>query len=424
MKINSLELENFGGIKHQILDLDGKTTVFFGINGAGKSTILRAINILFARIIQKIVQGRYKQTINIENEDIRFGKAKTNIQFKICFDKDGENQDFVYSRSMERKTKHRDHSQPAFEDITNVFDQRFIKDVKANMPIFVNYGVHRVVLDIPLRIKKGHSFDKISAFEKAIENKIDFRTFFEWFRNQEDFENEIKGNENIDYVDIPLESVRKAIYVMIDGFSELRVKRSPLLRMTISKGNTTLEMKQLSDGEKCTMALIGDLARRLALANPTLTDPCHGKGIVLIDEIELHMHPTWQRRIISTLRDLFPNIQFIITTHSPQVLGEIDDTVNIFGIRQENNILVADRIKSLIAWDSNLILEELMGTSSLNTVITGKITRMFELIQDRNYEEANRFADEIDNLSHGNNPDVIKARILIARGVVHYDKNK
>lgn len=135
------------------------------------------------------------------------------------------------------------------------------------------------------------------------------------------------------------------------------------------------------------------------------------------------MHPTWQRRIIATLRDLFPNIQFIITTHSPQVLGEIDDMVNIFGIRQENNILVTDRIKSLIAWDSNLILEELMGTSSLNTVVTGKITRMFELIQDRNYIEANRFADEIDNLSHGTNPDVIKARILIARGVVHNDKN-
>lgn len=276
MKIKSLELENFRGVKHQLLDLNGKTTVIFGINGAGKSTILRAINILFARLIQKIVRGRYKQTMNIENEDIRFGKAKTNIRFKLCLDKDGDSQEFVYSRSLERKTKRKDHSQQSFEDITNVFDQHFLKDDKVSMPIFVNYGVHRVVLDIPLRIKKGHSFDKIAAFEKAIENKIDFRTFFEWFRNQEDFENEIKGNENISYVDVPLESVRKAIYVMLDGFSELRVKRSPLLRMTISKGNTTLEMNQLSDGEKCTMALIGDMARRLAIANPTLNNPCHG----------------------------------------------------------------------------------------------------------------------------------------------------
>jgi predicted ATP-binding protein involved in virulence len=216
-------------------------------------------------------------------------------------------------------------------------------------------------------------------------------------------------------VDRSLKSVRNAVYKMLDGFSDLRVKRSPL-RMTISKGNTTLELSQLSDGEKCTLALIGDLARRLALANPSINNPCHGNGIVLIDEIELHMHPTWQRRIIPTLRDIFPNIQFIITTHSPQVLGEIDDTINIFEIRQENNEFIIEKIKSLIAWDSNLILEELMGTSSLNTVIKGKITRMFELIQEKNYKEALKFAEEIDNLSQGKNPDVIKAQILISRG--------
>ena len=61
----------------------------------------------------------------------------------------------------------------------------------SNMPVFVNYGIHRLVLDIPLRIKQKHVFDKRSALTKAIDNKIDFRTFFEWFRYQEDLENEM-----------------------------------------------------------------------------------------------------------------------------------------------------------------------------------------------------------------------------------------
>lgn len=79
---------------------------------------------------------------------------------------------------------------------------------------------------------------------------------------------------------------------------------------------TNLDVLQLSDGEKCTLALFGDIARRLAIANPSLDDPLQGDGVVLIDELELHMHTSWQRKVISMLKKTFPNIQFIITTRS------------------------------------------------------------------------------------------------------------
>lgn len=70
------------------------------------------------------------------------------------------------------------------------------------------------------------------------------------------------------------------------------MKRNPL-RMVVNKGSLTISVDLLSDGEKCTLALIGDLARRIALANPNRDNPLDGEGIVLIDEIELHMHPSW-----------------------------------------------------------------------------------------------------------------------------------
>lgn len=421
MKIDELELKNFRGIKDQNINFEGKTTVFFGVNGTGKSTILRGINVLFSKIVQKIVQGRYKQTINITKEDIRFGEAKSSIKLSLIFDEIDEK--VIYRRSIERKTNLLSHSQENLNKITDKFEKLYLNDKNLDMPIFVNYGVHRVVLDIPLRIKKNHSFDKISAFEKSIESKIDFRTFFEWFRNQEDFENEKKVNNNLEYVDLSLQSVRTAIYKMLEGFSDMRVKRNPL-RMTIVKDDITLEMRQLSDGEKCTISLIGDLARRLALANPNKENPLEGKGIVLIDEIELHMHPLWQRKIIPMMRDTFPNIQFIITTHSPQVLGEIDDTINVFSINQENNSSVIEKVHSLIAWDSNLILEELMGTDSLNSKVKETVSKLFELIQERKYKEANELVNEIDKISQGTNPDIIKAKVLISRGMKTFDKNK
>lgn len=353
-------------------------------------------------------------------EDIRFGESKASIEVEISLA--NTNKKIKYKRSLEKKMNRLSYSQDSLNEIAELFEELYLSKEKANMPIFVNYGVHRVVLDIPLRIKRNHSFDKIAAFEKAIESKIDFRTFFEWFRNQEDYENEIKVNENHNYVDSSLQAVRNAIYKMLDGFSDIKIKRNPL-RMTILKDDTTLEIGQLSDGEKCTIALIGDLARRLALANPEKKNPLEGSGIALIDEVELHMHPKWQRKIIPMLRETFPNIQFIITTHSPQVLGELDDNINVFLINQENNISTIEKIQSLIAWDSNLILEELMGTDSLNFKMKEKVRTLFEFIKDKKYSKAEELANSIDNLSHGTNPDVIKARVLIARGMKNHDKN-
>lgn len=81
--------------------------------------------------------------------------------------------------------------------------------------------------------------------------------------------------------------------------------------------------------------MLGDLARRMALANQDLPDPLAGQGVVLIDEIELHMHPSWQRIILPTLCKIFSNVQFIVTTHSPQILGEVDDTFNLIMLSTE-----------------------------------------------------------------------------------------
>lgn len=132
--------------------------------------------------------------------------------------------------------------------------------------------------------------------------------------------------DNFKYEDKQLKAIRDAIYSLIPEFYNLRVRRSPL-RMTVNKtiGDKVEELSidQLSDGEKCLLAMVGDIARRLAIANPSLGDPLQGEGIVLIDEIELHLHPQWQHKIIPRLTETFPNCQFIVTTHSPQILSHV-----------------------------------------------------------------------------------------------------
>lgn len=159
---------------------------------------------------------------------------------------------------------------------------------------------------------------------------------------------EVPKGKSTAYVDPGLVCVRKAIEAMIGDVSELRVKRNPV-RMVVYKAGKEIRVDMLSDGEKCTLALLGDLARRLVLANPSAENPLVGKGIVLIDEIELHMHPSWQRRVLHVLNEVFPNIQFIVTTHSAQVLGEVGDDYDIFSLKlnDDGDAAIASKIKRL-----------------------------------------------------------------------------
>jgi len=412
MYIQSLELKNFKGIESMHLEMNGKSTVLFGINGVGKSSALLAANILFSNIINRIVANRFKQGINIELEDITFGKPGTAITGDFLFD---TNRKITYYRGMERKTHRRIHDKNELDNLNQMFQDKYLKSEKTNMPILVNYGVNRSVVEVPLRIRTTHIFDKVSSLQNAIESKIDFRTFFEWFRYQEDFENEKKTRDNLEYTDVSLKAAKFAIMSFFEGFTNLRIERKPLA-MKVTKNNQSLRIEQLSDGEKCTLALFGDLARRLALANPSLKNPLNGEGIALIDEIELHMHPQWQRKILFALKNTFPNIQFLITTHSPQVLGETNDEYNLFLLNRQEGLIKCNPFNPLKGWDSNAILEELMETSSINRKIKENIDEMFKLINEKRFGEAETMAKLIKETTNGVNEDVTRAQILIAKG--------
>lgn len=415
MKINTLKLSNFKALSKASLELEGKSVVLFGVNGTGKSSVLKSINLLYANIINQIVNRKeLKQSYALSLEDIQYGKTETSIAAEFLLD--GDN--IQYSRTMVRKTGKKTHNIINLRKIAESFQNRYFSDEKQdNIPIFVNYGTNRLVLDIPLRIRTHHDFDIYSAFEKAIENKIDFRTFFEWYRDQEDYENHCKVEmADLDYKDKSLEAVRQAVMVMLKDCENLRVARKPRLEMKIDKQGIALNVSQLSDGEKCTMALFGDLARRLTIANPNLDNPLLGEGVVLIDEVELHMHPSWQRDILKNLKKTFPNIQFIITTHSPIVLSEIDDSYKIFFLRangKENEIVEYMRLDG---FDANYILEEFMETKSMNENTEKLINSIYACINDKLYEQAEERVMQLEKLTGKNNKDVIAARMMIKRG--------
>lgn len=430
MKLKSITLQNFKGIENLNIELDGKTTVIFGINGVGKSTILRAIDLLYANIITRLTgKGKNRKT-DLDYDDISYGKSKASINASFSFEDETES---LYGRSIERANGKNNNISDLkvlvdkFENsyIVKGYDDgngNWIEEVDdKNMPVFVNYGVNRIVLDVPLRASR-EQFVKLDAFDKAIESTIDFRNLFKWFRNQEDIENQEKVRANSDYEDKSLLAVKHAMLAMLDGFEDIHIERKPLA-MKVRKDSKYLKINQLSDGEKCTIALFGDLARRMALANPERENPLEGTGVVLIDELDLHMHTSWQRKVLGVLKETFPNIQFIITTHSPQILGESGDTFNLLYLFKEGKKISLKMYKSFLGWDTNVILEEVLNTSSVNKEIKEMINKMYSYIEEKKFDEAEELADILDKKSNGYAEGVAKARVLISRGRRH-EKNK
>ena len=218
-----------------------------------------------------------------------------------------------------------------------------------------------------------------------------------------------------EYEDIPLKAVKSAMLAMLDGYSNVHITARPY-SMKVYKGSDVLDILQLSDGEKCTLALFGDLARRLAIANPSSENPLEGKGVVLIDEIELHMHTSWQRKVISVLKKTFPNIQFIITTHSPQVLGEIDDDFNVFALEKVEEDVLCHKYDGFFGVDSNAVLEEAFQTESVNLEVKDKVKKMYDFIEEKKYEDAEEIIREIEHMTRNRNRDTVRGRVLIRKG--------
>lgn len=407
MKIREISIQNYRGIGSTPFTtaIDPQLTVFIGTNGIGKSTILDAVSIIFSRIINQI---KFKKSSGIpfKETDIPSGRFDETI--------------ISFLSSEEKEWRIRRQKSPA--KVLFQFDKDYIEHItdritttehNCSIPIFVHYNTNRAVLDIPLRIRKKHEFSLLETYDDTLMGGTKFRHFFEWFRNREDLENELKKeHQDFAYTDKQLNAVRQAIESILSDFSGLSVRRNPL-RMVVKKRDQELRVDQLSDGEKCMLAMVGDLARRLAIANPTLPQPLHGEGIVLIDEIELHLHPAWQRMILGKLCEIFPNCQFIVSTHSPQTVGEVSHRHIRILEKDTENQLTARIPDQALGLTSGEILEELMHTPKRDEDISKKLDAIYKLIDDEDFGVAKDQISALKTELNGSIPEIVRMEGLI-----------
>ncbi|EPA0961138.1 AAA family ATPase [Vibrio parahaemolyticus] len=420
MRLKTLKLRNFKGIDSLDLDLDKNLTVFVGVNGSGKSSTLDSIATLLSWITSRTKSNRSSGRPITENQ-VKNGSKHSSIALEAT---DNLNWKLVKTRSGYNVDEKSDlvglknYTDSLREAITSSHESCAI-------PLFAYYPINRAVLDIPLRIRNASKFSLLEAWDESLTSASNFRSFFSWFRQREDLENENRSYidskykpENWEFPDRQLTCVRTALTKFLPEFEDFRVRRNPL-RLTVRKRGEELSIEQLSDGEKCMIALIGDIARRLAMANPNEPEPINGEGIVLIDEFDMHLHPQWQRLVINKLPEVFENIQFIVTTHSPQAIGEVRREQTWLLQQDTENFIRADRPRQSYGLTSNDILNEVMRDKSAykqitrNSVIEEKLDTIFNLIALNKLSEASSKIELLEDLLGGEIPELVRAKMSL-----------
>ena len=341
MKLKSVEIDNYRAIEHLRLPLDPALTVLHGGNTCGKTSVLSAIAVGLG-VIPRYLPG--VSGIRLGKIDRRTGSPGVKVSLTTT---DG----VAWEREWFLGKPRRDDIDSLNEVMASIVDADRLGEPMA-LPIVVFYDTDRSIVD---RVKRHRSYAgerenlepqetsrkddpyiekdryslRYSALDGALAARANFWQLFRWFRAKEDLElREQKRRRDFDFRQRDLSAVRDAISSMLDGVSEPRIDVQPLrfsVAVELVDGRTDwLEIDQLSDGQRAVLALAADLAWRMAQGNPHLDDPLGSEAIVLIDEIELHLHPSWQQRILIDLRRTFPNTQFIVSTHSPQVLTTVE----------------------------------------------------------------------------------------------------
>ncbi|MCK4906648.1 MAG: AAA family ATPase [Spirochaetes bacterium] len=418
--IKEISISGFRGFQEkQKLLLHPGVNVFYGINGSGKSSLLRAINIIFSEFLSNLLD--INNPIPFINQDINTESKKAEVKVQYLYNKEFDIS-AVYTNTEPEKFS-------GVSELKKGFLQYLRGNNDASLPIVVAYPVNRLPSD---EIEKGklysnkYNFLQFKAYENAFNTMRDFDSLILWLRQREDLENEKKISEapiinesvvtgmkkEATYIDPQLSIVRNAIK-KITGFNEIKIKREPYTRITIKKEDLSLESNQLSEGEKCLLALIGDIAYRMVILNPGMDEPLHGTGIVMIDEIDLHLHPSWQRMIIPRLRETFPNCQFIITTHSPQILSHNEKGKN-FLFRNEGNNITIEESDSSYGLDSGRILEERMHVTERPSEIKEEIKQIYTLIDNSEFDQVHQQIKELKN-KIGDDSEIVRMNAILNR---------
>ena len=378
LKLTEASFSDFRGLGDLNIRFDERLTVIIGNNGIGKSSVLDGISInlswLKSNILKEDRPGRDVREIDINNE-AGYGSVTSRYKFS------DSNFQIMNTAVKSGAANKRNNDLFEIKSLAGIIRHSNEHDKNINLPLIATYDVYRGGdLSKPSKryTKLKDSWVKLDAYDEQVSTRHDFDGLIDWLKFLiTSSRQELKENDfnEILKLESELTDVKRIIASLPVSFEDVKVKMHEELKLKelelqdfVNKSSSEMKLVakntidtltrafqsfisdldgfdieftknkielyfvkkgshvnpyQLSQGEKVLITLFGDISKRIVLLNPRLINPLEGSGIVLIDEVELHLHPGWQQTIIESLCLTFPNVQFILTTHSPQVLTTV-----------------------------------------------------------------------------------------------------
>lgn len=412
MLLTHLKVNNFRVFDRADFVFKPGVNLIVGINGVGKSSVLDLLRIMLSRSLPKISESKIRPLSFVET-DFSLGAHDLTVElgFNVedVYDEEYENLiDFRYTihKNVEQYLPAKQQGDVRSKGI-NLPDVEALKPDSKEVVEKLNL-YNRNSLGVYYSTRRSiPTIGKLTKSDDALlDRELNLRSFIDWWRVLE---------SRLDYDDgarRTLSIMESVMNIFLDGCKNIRAVKEPEETLLIDKGSKTLNVRQLSDGERGMLALGLDLARRISDANPFTERPLEdAKGVVLIDEIDLHLHPRWQRDVASKLTTTFPNLQFIATTHSPQIVGEVpSDKITIL----ENGKQPYPPDQSL-GMDTNWILEFLMNTNARNQEFEEQLSMISDLIEDDDFEVAQRLIDKLKDGKLARDPELVRLQARLAR---------
>lgn len=400
LEAQSVSIENFRCIKSAKVNLNSKITVLIGKNGSGKTSILDAI-VVGLQIFQDAWEYTMAPRSLVRRTRLEASEIFRDSKFySISLILGTSNKNLLGSQSI-RIRSHTDKSttRESFNAVVNhinEFSHRFHK------PLFVYYGQER-------GFESGKSPRRTALSEDSLDGNLKAISDLGVWWDQRDAEEArtVRDTGQRDFRDPQLEAIRSLVK-RIDGFKDIFYSsnlRPQGLHFRKDDG-AAVHVSKLSSGERSYVILLADLARRLQLSAPD-RDISEIPGIVLIDEIELNLHPSWQSEIVPTMLEVFPACQFIITTHSPQVMSAVDSSdVRIVKRSLDGDVLIESPM-STRGRSSNYLLEGVFGASERLPEVDHLIEEFNDAVDSFNHELASQLLDRIRSSVEGDPPEVL-----------------
>ena len=403
--VRSLKVRNFKGIAKLDLPLNHSLTLLAGGNGVGKTSAIEALLGAVTDVWSWLGPDGTQAWFRPSGDLVRYGAREGNITMELASASDVRTTFTIPFQAKELGDGEYSDSEVL---------QGLYKEV-SSIPLVVNFDQNRIG-GLESNKRWSSKTNRKIALDTTPSALSDFKNWY--FEKESDEAREAVERSDLEYTDPEVRAVQEVLRSIAGSSTVLRSRKpdGSMDRMLFlrKEGGFDIPFEALSGGEQAYFLLAVDLARRLLLEFPGST-LAEAPGFVCIDEIELHLHPAWQREILTSLMDLFPRCQFVVSTHSPQVIGSVAaQHVRLLSSDRNGHIHVTEPIASK-GRDTNYVLEGVMDTPEQDPRVDGLFAKFDQLIDEGAFDEADQVLDTLDNLVEGKSARVALRRAKCRR---------